>query len=152
MERQNNIKLKEIHNTGNKWLYMDDNNIIRGPISSLILKHWIKRNWIPMDVPIKKLNDIKFHSLWSKKDEILNENIPNNNNNIPEINSINKNNNNNWYYIDIQFGMIRGPFNANDMKQWYKMGYFVKHLPVKKENETFFIPISERNPKPEFCI
>merc|ERR1711988_2051102 len=42
---------------------------------------------------------------------------------------------NDWYYQDPQ-GRVQGPFNSDDMRDWYQNGYFKPNLPVRQGNNN----------------
>lgn len=45
-----------------------------------------------------------------------------------------------WYYRDPTF-TIQGPFSAEDMQKWYKEGYFIPTLMVRREDDVNFQPL-----------
>eukprot|EP01087_Luapelamoeba_hula_P017547 TRINITY_DN5543_c0_g1_i7.p1 TRINITY_DN5543_c0_g1~~TRINITY_DN5543_c0_g1_i7.p1 ORF type:complete len:1224 (-),score=261.63 TRINITY_DN5543_c0_g1_i7:2094-5675(-) len=52
-----------------------------------------------------------------------------------------------WYYEDPQ-KVVRGPFTDREMNDWFLAGYFPKTLPIRKEDESEFVPLGtcEGNP------
>lgn len=55
--------------------------------------------------------------------------------------SPNPNETSNWLYKD-PTGTIQGPFTSFDMHEWYRLGYFVGDLLVRREEESTFEPLA----------
>jgi len=47
-----------------------------------------------------------------------------------------------WFYRDTQ-GVIQGPFSASEMFEWYKGGYFIKELLVRRACDELFYQLGE---------
>lgn len=47
----------------------------------------------------------------------------------------------NWFYRDPS-GHIQGPFQSSRMLEWYNGGYFPESLPLRREQDVFFEPLS----------
>lgn len=46
-----------------------------------------------------------------------------------------------WYYRD-PTGLVQGPFDAQDMHDWYKAGFFSQTLLVRREDDISFEPLA----------
>ncbi|KAM3582122.1 kinesin-like protein [Umbelopsis sp. WA50703] len=46
-----------------------------------------------------------------------------------------------WYYRD-PTGLVQGPFEAQDMHDWYKAGFFSQTLLIRREDEISFEPLA----------
>ncbi|KAG2179079.1 hypothetical protein INT43_001929 [Umbelopsis isabellina] len=46
-----------------------------------------------------------------------------------------------WYYRD-PTGLVQGPFEAQDMHDWYKAGFFSQTLLIRREDEVSFEPLA----------
>lgn len=46
-----------------------------------------------------------------------------------------------WYYRD-PTGAVQGPFEAQDMHDWYKAGFFTQTLLIRREDEVSFEPLA----------
>ncbi|KAJ3140808.1 hypothetical protein HK100_009122, partial [Physocladia obscura] len=47
----------------------------------------------------------------------------------------------NWFYKD-PMGNIQGPFNTDQMQDWFSKSFFSEDLPVKREQDMLFEPLS----------
>lgn len=47
-----------------------------------------------------------------------------------------------WFYRDTQ-SVVQGPFSTTEMFEWYKAGYFVKELLVRRACDEIFYPLGE---------
>lgn len=54
----------------------------------------------------------------------------------------NHENSQNWFYRDTQ-GVIQGPFNATEMFEWFKAGYFVKELLIRRACDECFCQLGD---------
>ncbi|KAJ1457347.1 hypothetical protein M885DRAFT_427472, partial [Pelagophyceae sp. CCMP2097] len=47
-----------------------------------------------------------------------------------------------WFYRDPQ-GLFQGPFQAEQMRQWFELGYFDDGLPLRLGEAGDFTPLGE---------
>ena len=47
-----------------------------------------------------------------------------------------------WFYLDPQ-GNMQGPFNHQDMQEWYKAGYFPRELRLRRSCDKVYIQLGE---------
>ncbi|CAO3631456.1 unnamed protein product [Mucor hiemalis] len=61
-------------------------------------------------------------------------------NDLGGLSNIKKPENTKWYYRDPS-GQVQGPFEAQEMQDWYKAGFFTPTLMLRRDDETIFEPL-----------